>query len=130
MNAVLAKVRDLNPLDRRQALGELTLSGILKLESVLRNRLREADMTIDLRENELVRPYIIEAEKFGEQTGQRKTVTKQLKAEFGTHSVWARKRLEQASPKEMDRWQLRILTASALEKCVTRPSKPRGVDLR
>jgi hypothetical protein len=114
LGEVLVRLAGLPSEERESALAELTaLSGILKLDSLLQQRLKEFTMLdYDLRENAVVRPLIEEAERIGRQ-GQLLFL---LAEKFGPLPDWVKERVQVASSPELDRWARRFVHTNSLNQ--------------
>lgn len=101
----------------------LFLSGILGIEETVNERMKEAGM-IDLMENKVVGPLILEAERKGRsegrsegmQVGMYGLLLEQLTEKFGAVPEWALERLQAASAEELHTWAKRILRCTTLDE--------------
>ena len=97
----------------------LFLSGILGIEETVNERMKEAGM-IDLMENKVVGPLILEAERKGRsegmQVGMYDLLLEQLTEKFGAMPEWALERLQAASAEELHTWAKRILRCTTLDE--------------
>lgn len=51
-----------------------------------------------------------------QQKGETRLLTKQMKLKFGELPEWVQKRLDSATPEQLDVWGEHILTANSLDK--------------
>jgi hypothetical protein len=105
----------------------LLLSGILGIEETVNARMKETGM-IDLMENKVVGPLILEAERKGRSEGRSEgrqegmhvgmygLLLEQLTEKFGAVPEWALGRLQAASAEELHTWAKRILRATTLDE--------------
>ncbi|MBF0124280.1 MAG: hypothetical protein HQL60_02950 [Magnetococcales bacterium] len=69
---ILRRINKLSPKARRDALEKLVvISGLRKLEAMVQEEAEEMAVTIDLMENDIIRPLLLKAEQRGEQTGEQ-----------------------------------------------------------
>ena len=112
---LLARLMAMTAEEQESALAELAaLSGILKLDDLLEEKLKEfqmLDTDINLEENAVIRPLI---EK-GRQRGRRDLLLEQLAEKFGPVPTMTSERVHKASAEELDRWARRILRTTTLE---------------
>ena len=120
----VSRLRQMGREERAWASGILLLlSGILKLGHVVNERMKEAGM-IDLMENEVVGPMILQAEQKGRsegrqegrQEGMQGLLLDLLTEKFGALPVWATERLRSASGEELHAWAKRVLHSPSLEE--------------
>lgn len=120
----VSRLRQMGREERAWASGILLLlSGILKLGHVVNERMKEAGM-IDLMENEVVGPMILQAEQKGRsegrqegrQEGMQGLLLDLLTEKFGALPVWATERLRSASGEELHAWAKRVLHSASLEE--------------
>lgn len=75
---------------------------------------------IDLMENKVVGPLILEAERKGRsegmQVGMYDLLLEQLIEKFGAMPEWALERLQAASAEELHTWAKRILRCTTLDE--------------
>jgi len=121
--AVLTRLPAMKSEDRDWAAGTLLqLSGILGLEEVVNERLKEVGM-INLMENKVLGPLILKQFEEGRQEGRQEGLSEgrqgllqeQLTEKFGTLPAWALQRLHGASIEELHAWAKRILHSTTLE---------------
>ncbi len=105
----------------------ILLSGIIKLEEFVSQRLQEAGM-INVTENKVIGPLLLQAEEKGRiaglsegrqeglQQGSQHILSEQLAEKFGPLPVWAAARLQSASTAELQLWAKRVLHAQTLEE--------------
>ena len=135
LRELIAKMKAMTPDEQRSALAELTaFSGILKLDSLLEEELKEfhmQDSDINLGQNAVIRPLIEKGRKEGRKQGLKQGLTKGLTQglhegkmhllldllgeKFGELPEWARERVRKGSAEELDRWARRVLRAGTLE---------------
>jgi hypothetical protein len=128
MHKVLGSISRLSSQQRQDAMGRLgVLSGILKLEEVLRRKLEGFPMLdFDLRNNPVFRP-ILEEQRIkardegrveGRVEGQRATLLSFLTKKFGQVPDGVKSRVQAGSEADLDMWIDRILDASTAEDVV------------
>lgn len=117
LGELLRKLQPMTGADRESALAELTaFSGILKLDELLSEKLKEFSMlTIDLRDNAVVRPLMEESHREGVEEGRRDLLLELLAEKFGAVPTWASERVRAASADQLDRWARKILRSDSLE---------------
>ncbi len=122
--AAVSRLRQMQSDERAWASGTLLLlSGILGIEEAVNERMREAGM-IDLMENKVLAPLILqqyekgrdEGLQQGVQQGMQGLLGELLMEKFGTLPAWAGERLQAASDEELHRWAKRVLHAASLEE--------------
>lgn len=122
--AAVSRLRQMQSDERAWASGTLLLlSGILGIEEAVNERMREAGM-IDLMENKVLAPLILqqyekgrdEGLQQGVQRGMQRLLGELLMEKFGTLPAWAGERLQAASDEELHRWAKRVLHAASLEE--------------
>jgi predicted transposase YdaD len=121
LKEILAKLLAMTREEQEPALAELTaFSGILKLDDLLSQKLKEFPMlTVDLKENAVVRPLIEEGRQEGRLEGRlegRRALLLDLLAEkFGAIPTWAAERVQAASIDQLDRWARKVLHNTTLD---------------
>lgn len=120
LTAVLTRLRTMRSEDQDWAAGTLLLlSGILGIEDLVGDRLKEAGM-INLMENKILGPLIQQQFELGEQKGRsegRQDLLQELLMEkFGSLPAWALQRLQAASAEELHSWAKRVLHSATLEE--------------
>lgn len=113
LRAVIERLIRLPREAREPALAELAaLSGILKLDELLEDRLKEFPMLdIDLKDNAVIRPLI----ERGRREGQQQLLLELLQEKFGPLPAWVSARLREGSAEDLDRWAKRVLRSISLE---------------
>jgi len=118
----VSKLRQMGREERAWASGTIILlSGILGMEDTVNERMKEAGM-IDLMENKVVGPMILQAEQKGRsegmqagmQAGMQGLLLDLLTERFGTLPEWATERLRTASSEELHAWAKRVLNSASL----------------
>jgi hypothetical protein len=124
LEVAVARLRLMQREERAWASGTLLLlSGILKIEDTVNERMKEAGM-INLMENKVVGPMILQAEQKGRsegrqegrQEGMQGLLLDLLTEKFGALPVWATERLQSASGEELHAWAKRVLHSASLEE--------------
>jgi predicted transposase YdaD len=144
LRVAVSRLSQMEKEERAWASGTLVLlSGILGIEETVNERMKEAGM-IDLLENKVVGPLLLEAERKGRLEGKlegklegerhgrlegerqgrlqglrqglRDLLEEQLTDKFGPLPVWASERLDGASAEEFHLWAKRVLRAGELEE--------------
>ena len=101
--------------DRAWASGTLLLlSGILKMENTVNERMKEAGM-IDVMENKVLAPLMLKQFELGEAKGMQGVLVEQLTEKFGALPAWAVERVHSASSEELHTWAKRVLRSTSLE---------------
>ena len=118
LREILVKVMALEREDRESALAELTaFSGILKLDDLLQQRLKEFPMLdIDLADNAVLRPLIEKGRQEGRQEGRQALLLDLLSERFGTLPGWVPDRVHGGSSEQLDRWARLVLRSGSLEE--------------
>lgn len=120
----VARLRQMQREERAWASGTLLLlSGILKIEDTVNERMKEAGM-INLMENKVVGPMILQAEQKGRsegrqegrQEGMQGLLLDLLTEKFGALPDWATERLRSASGEELHVWAKRVLHSASLDE--------------
>lgn len=130
--AAVNQLREMDHEKRAWASGTLVfLSGILGIEQTVHERMKEAGM-IDLMENKVVGPLILEAEQKGrregrqegrqegERLGMQTVLVDQITAKFGEVPDWALVRIQSAAMDELQIWVKRVLKAASLDEILLR----------
>lgn len=117
LREILAKLVAMSPEEQESALTELTaFSGILKVDELLSQKLKEFPMlTVDLKENAVIRPLIEEGRQEGRQEGRRELLLDQLNEKFGALPAWASTRVHAASSEQLELWARRLLHVNVIE---------------
>lgn len=118
--AVLARLHVMRSEDQDWAAGTLLqLSGILGMEQIVNERLKEVVM-INLMENKVLAPLILKqfeaGRSEGRQEGRQDLLQEQLIEKFGALPGWALERLHGASAEDLHAWAKRILHSVTLEE--------------
>lgn len=120
----VSRLRQMGREERAWASGTIILlSGILGMEDTVNERMKEAGM-IDLMENKVVGPMILQAEQRGRnegrqegrQEGMQGLLLDLLTEKFGLLPEWATQRLHAASAGELQIWAKRVLHSASLEE--------------
>ena len=131
LEVAVSRLREMGREERAWASGTLLLlSGILKIEEMVGERMKEAGM-INVMENKVLAPLMLEQYALGEakgrsegkqegvhegrQEGQRGLLLDQLTEKFGPLPEWAVTRLQSASVDELHVWAKRVLRSGSLE---------------
>ena len=110
----VSRLRQMGREERAWASGTIILlSGILGIEDAVNERMKEAGM-IDLMENKVVGPMLLQAEQHGRNEGTRGVLLEQLTEKFGPLPEWAAERLRSASEDELHLWAKRVLHSASL----------------
>ena len=113
---VIPRIAAMQGEDRRVASTSLLLlSGIIGIEETVNRRLRELGM-INVRENKVLGPLILESIEQGRSEGKHEILQDQLTEKFGPLPAWAVSRLDSASDDDLKLWSKRILKAATLEE--------------
>ena len=122
---LVAKVALMTGEDRESALAELTaFSGILKLDDLLQQKLKEfsmLDTDINLEENAVVRRLLEKRQREGWQKGLqegRRDRLLSLLVESGALPLTAAERVRTAPVERLDRWASRVLRSSTLDEAL------------
>jgi len=115
----VSRLRQMGREERAWASGTIILlSGILGIEDKVNERMKEAGM-IDLMENKVVGPMILQAEQKGRsegrQEGRQGLLLDLLTEKFGSLPAWATQRLQAASAADLQVWAKRVLHSASLE---------------
>jgi predicted transposase/invertase (TIGR01784 family) len=98
------------------------LSGLRKLEKIVREEIQRMPITIDLMENDVIREWIEggiqkgieQGLQQGTERGQSALLAKQLTRRFGALPAEYELRLQSAHSEQLEKWALRLLDASTL----------------
>jgi predicted transposase YdaD len=127
---VLERIAKLKERERELAFAQLMiLSGLRGLEPKVRKEAKNMPFVIDLMENEFYREAFEKGYKRAEEQGRAKwRVEAELKIlhgllthRFGRLPLWARKRLESATTRQLEAWSLKLLDAKKLEDVLGKP---------
>jgi hypothetical protein len=118
LGVAVSRLRRMGREERAWASGTIILlSGILGIEDTVNERMKEAGM-IDLMENKVVGPMILQAEQKGRsegrQEGMQGLLLDLLTERFGPLPEWATDRLRTASSEELHAWAKRVLHSASL----------------
>ena len=72
-------------------------------------------LTVDLKENAVIRPLIEEGRQEGRQEGRRELLLDQLNEKFGALPAWASTRVHAASSEQLELWARRLLHVNVIE---------------
>jgi hypothetical protein len=127
LDVAVSRLRAMQREDRAWASGILLLlSGILKIEETVNEKIKEAGM-INLLENKVLGPMILQAEETGRIKGMEQgieqgieqgmnTLLQELLTEkFGVLPEWTIQRLQTASADQLHAWAKRLLHEDTLE---------------
>ena len=112
------------PLRQRTLLQLSILAGLRGLSERVTMELNSMNMEIDISKHAFLQSMLDRGRAEGKVEGELKLIFKQMNAKFGRIPAWANQRLVEATPAQLDRWSLKILTADTIE-CVLgrRPPK-------
>lgn len=118
---ILARIEQLPAPQRLNAMSQLLLlSGLRRLEYVIKEESVRMPVTIDPMENRVIRDYFLQGKQEGEQEGARKEaigiLTRQLERRFGPLSEAAARKVNAADLATLEAWSLRLLDAGSLEE--------------
>ena len=122
---ILTRIEQLPSSQRLNAMSQLlVLSGLRRLEAVIKEESAGMPVIIDLMENEFFRDSFFrgkeEGRVEGEQEGARKEamglLTRQLERRFGSLPEAATEKLNAADLATLEDWSLRLLDAGSLEQ--------------
>ena len=122
---ILARIEQLPAPQRLNAMSQLLLlSGLRRLEYVIKEESVRMPVIIDPMENRVIRDYFLQGKQEGraegEQEGARKEamamLTRQLEQRFGPLPEEAARKLNAADVATLERWSLRLLDADNLEQ--------------
>lgn len=130
--AAVSRLGRMQREDRAWASGTLLLlSGILKMEDTVNERMKEAGM-IDVMENKVLAPLLLKQFELGEakglqqgmqrgvqqglQQGLQGVLVEQLTEKFGALPGWAVERVHSASSEELHTWAKRVLRSTSLDE--------------
>jgi predicted transposase YdaD len=122
---IVRRISGLSPTAREEALSQLlVLSGLRRLEAVVKEEARYMPIYIDLAENQVLGPAYKKGvedgerkgEEKGEQKGERAILRRQIKKRFGPMPEWARKRFMAMSITQLEQLADRMLDAHSLEE--------------
>ena len=116
------------PLRQRTLLQLSILAGLRGLSERVIMELDSMNMEIDISQHAFLQSILdrgrAEGKVEGKAEGELKFILKQMKAKFGRIPAWADHRLLAATPSQLNRWTLKILTADTIEGVLgRRPSK-------
>ena len=96
----------------------MLLSGILKIEDTVNERMKEAGM-INVMENKVLAPLMLQQYEKGRdegvQEGVQAVLVELLTERFGALPAWAVSRIDSAASEELHAWVKRVLHGTSLE---------------
>src|SRR5689334_8608995 len=114
---ILARITQLTTSHRLNAMSQLlVLSGLRRLENVVREESLRMPVTIDLMENRVIRDYFLQGERQGAKGEALSLLTRLLEHRFGPLSEEATRKLSGADLATLETWSVRLLDASTLEE--------------
>jgi len=118
---ILARVSRLPKPQRANAMSQLlVLSGLRRLEAVIKEETARMPVIIDLMENTVIRGYYLQGKEEGKQEGARDEamtmLTRLLERRFGPLPETVIARLHAADLATLEDWGLRLLDAGRLEE--------------
>jgi predicted transposase YdaD len=130
---ILARIAQLPPSQRLNAMSQLlVLSGLRRLEYVIKEESAQMPVTIDLMENRVIRDFFLQGKQEGKQEGELKgraegeqegarkeallLLTRLLERRFGPLPEDAARKLNAADLAALEDWSLRLLDAPNLEQ--------------
>jgi predicted transposase YdaD len=131
---ILRKLRRLPQREQADRLVQLfIISGLRRVEPIVRQEAQRMPITVDLMENEFFRDAIINAKQEGKREGKQEgkqeggsaILRMQLAQRFGKLPKWALTQLATADAATLEQWGLRLLSADKLEDVLPRASAPR-----
>ena len=126
---ILARVAQLPKPQRANAMSQLlVLSGLRRLEAVIKEETARMPVIIDLMENTVIRGYYLQGKEEGKEEGRQEgkqqgardeamtMLTRQLERRFGPLPETVIARLHAADLATLEDWGLRLLDAGVLEE--------------
>jgi hypothetical protein len=113
---ILRRVKRLRPDVRERVAAQIVvLSGLRRLEGRVQLEMKNMGVAIDVENNPLLAKWHREAMDKGRSEGMAALVTRLLSEKFERLPKWAQRRVDSGSPKQLERWATRVLTADSLE---------------
>ena len=118
---VLSRIARLDDSSRRSIFDKLLIiSGLRRLEQVIREEAQKMPILNDILEHQVIGPAILQGREQGRQEGiqegRQDILRRQLERRFGAIPAWVEARLATLSAPELDDLALRLLDASTLEE--------------
>ena len=114
---ILARVSRLPKPQRANAMSQLlVLSGLRRLEAVIKEETARMPVIIDLMENTVIRGYYLQGKEEGARNEAMSILTRQLERRFGPLPEAAIAKLHAADLATLEDWGLRMLDACGLEE--------------
>lgn len=129
LRQIVSRIATLKEAERQNALAQLTvLAGLRDLEQAVKEEIHLMPATINLLENKVLGPMILEelekrqqegieqGVEQGMQTGRVSILCRQIEKRFGPLSPTVRDRLAKLSPAELDEFSLKVLDAPTIDE--------------
>jgi len=121
VHRILKRIAGLTITERETALAQLTiLAGLRHLAATVEEEVEKMPIDLDIRDHEVIGPWIIEAEQKGLQkglqTGALTVLRRLIEKRFGALPMWARVKLENMSASELEDLSERVLDAGSLDE--------------
>jgi len=121
LHQIVSRIATLKEAERQTALAQLTvLAGLRDLEQAVREEIHTMPATINLLENKVLGPMILEELEKGRQKGRQEgrisVLCRQLEKRFGSLSQSTQDRLAELSSGEFDELSLRVLDAQNIDE--------------
>jgi hypothetical protein len=120
VHRILERIARLAMTERETALAQLMiLAGLRHLAGAVEEETRKMPIDLDIRDHEVIGPWIIEAEQKGIEQGLRAgeltVLRRQIEKRFGALPSWAREKLASMPPSELEDLSERVLDAASLD---------------
>jgi predicted transposase YdaD len=129
VHRIVERIASLATAERETALSQLMiLAGLRHLAATVKEEARNMPIDLDIRDHEVIGPWIIEAEQKGLQEGLRKgrqeglqtgeiaVLRRQIEKRFGPLAAWAREKLAAMPTAELEDLSERVLDAGSMDE--------------
>ena len=118
---ILRRIALLPPKARADTLEKLViLAGLRKLETQIKEEFEKMAISVDVMENAFLRDLFLGGKQEGEQKGEARMLSRQLRHRFKDVPTWANEKITKADPPTLEEWSLRVLDAQSLEDVFAR----------
>jgi len=114
---IFARIAGLAAAERETALTQLLiLAGLRHLATTVELEAQNMPIDLDIRDHEVIGPWIIDAERKGERKGELTVLRRQIEKRFGAIPSWAAEQLATRSTVELEELSVRVLDAQDIEE--------------
>lgn len=114
---IFARIAGLAAAERETAKTQLLiLAGLRHLAATVELEAQNMPIDLDIRDHEVIGPWIIDAERKGERKGELKILRRVIEKRFGAIPSWAAEQLATRSSAELEELSVRVLDAQGIEE--------------